>query len=110
MGTNERLGKTDNIDEYQISWMESSFHPLSISLNKYGSKKAMGTHGAKVLIMCPLIIQNQVNISGVVSLQFFFSWGLFIFNCFLLLYIVHEFYFSKESVHNGGIQRHVGCD
>ena len=35
---------------------------------------------------------------------------LFFFYCFLVLCIVHEFYFFKESVHDGGIKRRVGCD
>ena len=47
---------------------------------------------------------------GLFLRDFLFLVNVFFFNCFLLLFIVHEFYFSKEPVHDGGIQRSVGCD
>ena len=63
------------------------------------------------------VVKNQVlfqvceklNISGAVSKQVSFVKSFCIY-CFLLLFVVPEFYFSKESVRDDGIQRRVGCD
>ena len=75
---------------------------------------AMGTHGAKVLILCPSNWPKPIKyIWGCIFAILFWGGGgdeLFFFYCFLVLFIVHEFYFFKESVHDGGIKRRVGCD
>ena len=55
------------------------------------------------------ISQNQLDVSGAVSMQVSFVESFCIY-CFLLLFIVHSFYFSEESVHDSEKQRRVGCD
>ena len=55
------------------------------------------------------ISQKQLDVSGSVSTQVSFVESFCIY-CFLLLFIVHSFYFSKESVHDSGKQRRVGSD
>ena len=56
--------------------------------------KAMGTHGANVLTLHE-ISQNQLDVSGAVSTQVSFVESFCIY-CFLLLFIVHSFYFSDQ--------------
>ena len=60
-------------------------------------------------IVITLTSQNQLDISGAVSTQVSFVESFCIY-CFPLLFIIHSFYFSKESVHDSGKQRRVGCD
>ena len=108
MSTNERLGKPDNKDECQISWRESSFYPFSLFQFLSGKRERTAP---KFWFCAHKISRNQLNISGTVSSRFTFLGSE------LLLFIVSfrylsfmSFTFFKESVHNGGIQRRVGCD
>ena len=55
------------------------------------------------------ISQNQLDISGAVSTQVSFVESFCIYY-FLLLFIVHSFYFSEESLHDSGKRRRVWCD
>ena len=116
MGTNERLRKPDNLDECKNSRRESSFYPLSLFpfLSRNRDPRWLWERTVPKFWFCAHQIgHSQLNISGVVSSRFYFEGGgneLFFFYCFLVLFIVHEFYFFKESVHDGGIKRRVGCD
>ena len=93
------------------SLLVSFFFSLNQGYDRYFSRsmKAMGTHGANVLPCAHEISQNQLDVSGAVSTQVSFVESFCIY-CFLLLFIVHSFYFSEESVHDSGKQRRVGCD
>ena len=80
-------------------WGEDSFYPLSLfpflSINTYPRWRWERT--ARKLWSCAhKISQNQLNIWGVASTKVYFD-KLFCIYCFLLLFIVHEFYFLKNQ-------------
>ena len=80
-------------------WGEGSFYPLSLfpflSINTYPRWRWERT--ARKLWSCDhKISQNQLNIWGVASTKVSFD-KLFCIYCFLLLFIVHKFYFLKNQ-------------
>ena len=80
MRTKKRLGKPYNMDEFQISWRNNSFHPLLL----------FPFTARKFWFCAHKISQNQLNISGSLYASFLFivNRSIFIVSCCYLLCII----------------------
>ena len=80
MGTKKRLGKPYNMDEFQISSRNNSFHPLFI----------FPFTARKFWFCAHKISQNQLNISGSLYASFLFmvNRSIFIVSCCYLVCII----------------------
>ena len=96
--------------EHEVCSYHFFFHLTRVTIVIFRAAWRLWERMARTFWPCAHeISQNQLDVSGAVSTQVSFVESFCIY-CFPLLFIIHSFYFSKESVHDSGKQRRVGCD